>query len=44
MKQDLAELHELMSDGQLNPPINRIAPESIPGDWTGFARAQSQAA
>ncbi|MFC9425724.1 hypothetical protein [Streptomyces sp. NPDC056987] len=29
-KQDLTEFHELMRGGQLNPPINRITPESIP--------------
>ncbi|MFE4824831.1 zinc-binding dehydrogenase [Streptomyces sp. NPDC056704] len=43
-KQDLAELYELMRGGRLNPPINRITPESIPEDWTGCARAAPQAA
>lgn len=29
-QQDLAELYELMRGGELNPPINRIAPHEIP--------------
>ncbi|MFD5753205.1 zinc-binding dehydrogenase [Streptomyces sp. NPDC127033] len=29
-QQDLAELYDLMRSGELNPPINRLAPDRIP--------------
>lgn len=29
-QQDLTELYDLMRDGDLNPPLNRITPDQIP--------------